>query len=346
MRLNCYIAEYPTIIARAAKEGWLEPLVASHALPCTRSEAMGLLNVLPLPRNTVVNFRAGKGRAGRRPGQYRIGLPTTPGTRSRTLRVGLVIHEAAHIIDHAKENGWGHGETYCRVLRQLLVTIDWRKGFMPTSNFRAIYDRHRGPYCIMLIREIVSAKKDKAIPTSDLLNGPFNAEEAHEEARMLVTDPRENVTGAYVYSLTENQHIGAIYKRGETYATWLDLPTPAPAAEAVREPEHEMPDWAKTPAAAPAAAAPAPRPVEATAPAAKAATVRRKGAALGVGRDEGWPSSEAAQTVRAFFDKTPTAAPAEIIAALGTKLNDLGVAHPASLVSRLKQAGFLKEIAA
>lgn len=50
--------------------------------------------------------------------------------------------------------------------------------------------------------------------------------------------------------------------------------------------------------------------------------------------------------MKTFFAGRTGATPTEIIEALGAKLNEMGVAHPASLVSRLKQAGFLKEIAA
>lgn len=338
-RLLTAVAEYPSILRRAGREGWLNALVTTHLTPCSVTEAKAILIMIPGPR-CELRFRPGIGKASIKGKRYRLAFPPEAGTTFGQLRVGLAIHEAAHILDHRKQGHFGHGPTYCSVLRSLL-NIAWRKVVMPTSSYCAIYLNHRGPFSIMIIRE--TTKKDKVLASSECVDGPFTAEEAHDEARMLVTDPRENVASAFIYSNSEQQHIGAVYKRGETYKTWeeevglyrMEQDTPqreVPLLSGRDEPvqgvgiEHS------------AAAAATP---ERTVPVVPAKT-RKRGSALVVAKD-GWPKSEAAQAVRGYFDQHSEATPTDIMAALGSKLNGMGVAHPASLISRLKQAGFLKE---
>ncbi len=71
-----------------------------------------------------------------------------------------------------------------------------------------------------------------------------------------------------------------------------------------------------------------------------------RGRPLIIASVEGWPPSQPAQIVRTFFIErgAVAATTAEILAALGMELAALGMAHPGSLISRLKQAGLLKEI--
>lgn len=92
-----------------------------------------------------------------------------------------------------------------------------------TSSYRDIYARHRGPFSLLLTRDVLL--KGKEVQKADHVKGPFTAEEAHEESRMLVNDPRDNVLQVHVFSDTEGQFCGAFYKRGEEYKTWEEEKT-------------------------------------------------------------------------------------------------------------------------
>lgn len=60
--------------------------------------------------------------------------------------------------------------------------------------------------------------------------------------------------------------------------------------------------------------------------------------AAGVGD---WPKSLPAQLVKSHFENGTTASAKEVVDAIGAHLIELGVQFPASLISRLKQAGLL-----
>lgn len=65
------------------------------------------------------------------------------------------------------------------------------------------------------------------------------------------------------------------------------------------------------------------------------------GRALVLGTGE-WPGSAAAQLVREHYSQPGfRATPADACAAIGARLTEMGVAFPASLISRLKQKGLL-----
>lgn len=355
--------EYCSVLRAAGREGWLAELAGAHAIPCEMEQAQRILDGLGLPAG--LRLRWGRKSAcayyNPRKGTYRLSFPSVPGGKWGRLRVGIVLHEAAHIFQRQKDRNRefkSHGPEFQTELRQLLGT-NWRVQ-MPTSSFREIFGRHRGPYSIALTRTVKTVQK--TMQKSDYLVGTFTAEEAHEECRMLVTDPRETVTSAYVYSETEGQFIGAIYNRGEQYRSWadertddltkagLELPVERPEATLVRdqrdEPVQEM--AAAEPANAPARTVPgdpavssvpeAPRPLTPTPP----KKISRP-LTLGPGAAERWPKSEAAQEVlRVFLLENLTAKVAA--ERVGPKLVELRVAHPASLISRLKQAGLLVEV--
>ncbi len=203
---------------------------------------------------------------------------------------------------------------------------------------------------------------------SDYLGGPFGAKDAHEKCRELIEAPGP-VIGVHVFSLTESQFIGAYYKRGDSQQPWheleepderVELQTQAPpegetdAAPLQDEPEGPADDEPVRPGdalrdASPAApAVPRDRAVRSVPPK-KQAAPRALGVArtqttleLDPGNAEQWPKSETAQTVRAFLDGGKRATSKDICEALGPKLTALGVAFPASLVSRLKQGGLLR----
>lgn len=368
--------EYVSIVNRAGREGWLDALTEAHAAPCCQAEATQILGLLRnLPKLRVIFHDGAKGRArfSRRTKRYGMTLSSTPGGKARRLRAGLVLHEAAHILAHMEVGKMNHQEIYCRTLRRLLYNTDWRSRLMPTSSFAAIFHRHRGPFSIALTREIDHGGKRGKEQVSDRITRPlresdegrprartFTAEEAHEEARMLVGDPRENVTSAYVFSESEGQFIGAAYHRGDTYRPWseeqlpiTELSTEEIVDEVTSQPIELSP--ADSAAFVEAIVNPAP-PNEALKQAAARFLQRRKapkpprkaGLALTVapGSEERWPQAASVQHILATFKARGTMTAKEAAEVLAPKLIELGVAHPASAVSRLKQAGLLQEVAA
>lgn len=333
--------EYSSILTAAAREGWLDDLVEAHATPCTQDQALTILRSLEMPQAMPIRFASRSGRVGRKHGRYRMSLPQNSGGRFNGLRVGIVIHEAAHILDHLRTQSFGHGPKFQRAFSQALQT-NWRD-LMPTRSFREIYGRHRGPYSLMLSRQVAEGKK--TISKNDHLPGPFSAEEAHEEARMLVTDPRENVTAAFVYSETEGQFIGAVYNRGtEVYRPWAEERAEALAAAGMNDFD------AATEQPVPAAPQPAPAAPKVERPMAKAAGTTptppkkiSRPLTLAEGAEAKWPKSEPNQIILAHFKSEKTTAK-DAAEKLGPHLIELGMAHPASAISRLKQNGLLVEV--
>jgi len=237
-----------------------------------------------------------------------------------------------------------------------------------------IYLRHRGPYVLLLTRQGTGTKHNASGLTTDRARGPFNAEEAHDEARMLVNDPRDSVIDVHVFSESEQQFIGAMYRRGTTYDSYVDLKTAyqrrndermessdqLSKSTLVRErnvPLPEMDDLVD--AVMPAepvpehSAVPDVQPEARRAPRAKREPTKKpgdrfptvRGRALTLGDSTEWPKAESAQLVRSLLETRAPLTIAEIVQAIGPQLNALGVQVPKALVSRLKQAGLLKEIA-
>lgn len=365
--------EYETVLRQAGDGGWLAPLIHAHATPCTVQRATTLIRGLPkLPRDMALDFRpstkrhCGRAFFNRDTKKYRILLPSVAGTGWGRLRVGLVLHEAAHIWDWRLHESFSHGPHFCHELREAL-RHHWEEA-MPTSSYREIYDRHRGPFSLLLTRE-VAGKKGQVAQQGDHLKGPMSAEEAHEEACLLVNDPRENIVQIHVYSDSENQFCGAFYKRGGEYKSWeeetdgrLEFPdecTPPTLLRGREEPVQEVdaavdsdvPTEALLPAG-PVRDLPAEKPATPRAvkpsklPGDRFPVVRGRSLELDGGNAERWPKSQGAQVVRAFYEGGKRATAAEVVATLGSQLRALGVEFPGSLVSRLKQGGFLKEVMA
>jgi len=238
-------------------------------------------------------------------------------------------------------------------------------------NFRPIYDRHQGPYVLLLLREDAKGKQ-----FTDRITGSLRAQAAHEKAVDLVygRDPKyTDVDSVFVFSDTEGQFTGALYKCGEDYAAWEHLPiddsspassakpkrtgltvkegavknaiVQAEAAEAAGFVGHTMVDGDKI--ESPTTHAGVPRPKKerpAKLPGDRFPVMR--GRPLVHNPEGEWPKSAPAQFVKSFFGQQGpeySATSAELVAAIGTSLTDLGVQFPASLISRLKQAGLLKE---
>lgn len=367
--LTLVVPEYPNVLARAAREGWLRPLIHAHLTECTRVTAEGLLHELSdLPADLGLRWRPrtrGRARYHKLQRRYGITLPTEPAPSSSRLRIGLVLHEAAHVYDHLTTKRFGHGPTFCRELRELLATHwndSWRERCtiaMSVSNFREIYDRHRGPYWLLLTRETPTKKGVEH--STDRIEGPLSAEEAHEEARILVNDAKDNVVDAMVFSSTEGQFTGAIYRRGETYRPWHEEESRARRVEPSDqrdeaallpggpEPLREVVDPVER--GLPAATVPRRRPVR-DVPAKDPALQRAAGPRgnrpaleLDPGNAERWPKSEGAGIVRATLEAIGRATAADLAQRIAADCAKVGVAFPASLISRLKQGGFLREAA-
>lgn len=359
--------EYDRVIRRAGEQGWLAELIEAHSIRTdTETAAQILCDYDEGDTRLMFRHRQFRGRAGYHKDRgYRISLPSIPGGRSCLLRIGLVLHEMAHLWDHRRKEHFGHGPSFCRELRRAIESPIWRR-HMPTSSFKEIYNRHRGPYSLQIVREIDA--KGKPAQGTEHLEGPYSAEEAHEESRLMVKSAKEKVVEVFVFSITEGQFIGAFYKRGEAHRPWHELEEPSGRVE--------LPDQRETPALVQGGEEPV-RPVddpilpgvpaEAVPPRgsvrdvpAKAKPAKRtkreptklpgdrfpvvRGRNLALGNPEGWPKSAPAQVVREYFKDDRRATAAEVIQAIGGKLKELGMEHPGSLVSRLKQSGLLKEV--
>ena len=356
------IAEYTNVLRAAMDDGWFHELAAAHFTPCTREESSAILAGLHLP-NLVVQWRRGScGRASRRRGQDRLTLPRDPlawGARGfGHLRVGIVLHEAAHIINRRENGAFGHGEEFQRTLRRLVEKFPWRCYVAICSDYPALYARHRGPYSLLLTTETTN-KKGEVVVGSGRNRGPMSAEDAHDTARMLITDPRDNVRTVHVYSDTEQQYIGAYYDRGQVVPSWADASaTSSLDSTAEREGAASLPpgdadeslpgvdvDVAVEPLPEQEPAAKPARPAR-TQPAAmpRVPPAPRKAAPLAAaaGATE-WPKSRGPQIIREWFAAEPgrQATVPEITAALGPALTEAGIQFPTSLISRLKQGGFL-----
>jgi hypothetical protein len=367
------IPEYTTVMSAAAREGWLVPLIEAHLTPCSIMEAQDILRSMDLPADLKLRFRNRRGRARFNPEHRRYGiyLAATPGVSFGGLRAGLVLHEAAHVWDHQKRGRFSHGPTYRRALRDAILETAWRPCVMGKS-VKEIYYRHRGPYEFLL-----SSRNAKGEDVTTHHVGPFNMQEAHSTAIDLVTKPGGNIFAVWVFSKTEGQFTGAFYKRNddqraEVYAPWHELEEPDGPGTTAEKPDAdrgvELPDEREAPALLPEREEPLPAmddsvdaslpegtvpgggpvrdlpPQEPAQPRVKRiGPPRRTGRALELGAAEGWPKSEAAQIVRTFMEgKRLTSV--EIVAAIGAELTGLGVQFPASLISRLKQGGFLREV--
>jgi hypothetical protein len=344
--------EYFRVLHRMSANDYAFPdLIEAHLTPCTEDQARAIFNGLKGVMQVDMKFgaRAGVCHFNDKTGRYLISLPPE---RTGRLRVGIVIHEFAHVVDHIKRGKFGHGWQFVRAFEHLLTEFPWRK-LMPDGNKIDIFMRHRGKFSLVL----TVPKGSKTARVEGL-----NAERAHNEAIALVTTG--DATEVYVYSDSEGCFIGAFYKRGIEYRSWEDelaayhsrlelsdeRPTPTllqGGPEPVRpvdDPDDERVQAGPVPGDGPvrdvpAKAAAKPRAVR-TPPAPKA----RVG--LTIGEDDGWPKSEAAQAIHSLFGRVEDGkvlTSPEICAALAPRLAELGVQFPASLVSRLKQNGFLKE---
>jgi hypothetical protein len=355
----------------AANGGWLGPLIEAHLTPCSQEEARRLLGLADC-RHLPVRFgnrrgrfyRPFRSRRGLKGREALIALPGLPGFRFGFLRVGIVLHEAAHALDWRKTSALNHQRTFQQEFRSLLRKL------MTTStplNFRQIYDRHQGPYVLLLLREDAKGKQF----TDRITGSALRAQAAHEKALDLINDRdplKTDVQNVFVFSDTEGQFTGALYKRGEEYAAWehLAIDDAPPVSTIVKKPKRtltikeavaladdaqveDMPTN-RPPGAGRAGTmetedVPTPPKVRPTKLPGDRFPVMRGRPLVHVPEGE-WPKSAPAQFVKSYFGQQPTdysATSAELVAAIGPSLIEIGVQFPASLISRLKQAGLLKE---
>jgi hypothetical protein len=140
--------EYDHVLAKSSDAA---ALIALHETPCSEEEAIKilgwaeglkprrLLNDVKLPMRLY--FMGNRGRAGTkmRRGHYRhhMSLPKGGGRR---LRVGIVLHEYAHLVAEA---GAKHNHEFVRILDELVTLFN--AGAMPAEAVAAgppIYKKH------------------------------------------------------------------------------------------------------------------------------------------------------------------------------------------------------------
>lgn len=327
--------EYVTVLEQLAFTGDLGRCVRSHLTPISEADARKL--VASISPTLPVRFGSSTGRAYPKP--YRISLPRE---RNGRLRVGVVLHEIAHIIEHQMYRTMKHGRDFCSSFSVLLR----EQPDMTDGSKIQVYMNHQGPFT-----GVAYDAKGKKI---DLIEG--HAQKVHDEACAAVSTGKAQ--DVFVYSNKEGQFIGAFYKRGGTYRLWsedlaeyqagLELPAQRPEAALLQggdEPLRQVDD--PVDASVPGGTVPGPRPVRSVPPKApsqpRTPPPPRARVTLGVGKTEGWPKSEGATLVRGLMDDGTLRSSPEICEAIGAQLIAAGVQFPASLVSRLKQNGFLKE---
>jgi len=187
------------------------------------------------------------------------------------------------------------------------------------------FDHHRGPFTFCVTRPKENPRKGTYPFSFERLPGTVNGADVADEARALLEDPRDSIISITVWSVTEQQCV-MTYRKGDVIAQTAAAPIEAEAPVAIATPV--------------AAVAPAPRRDP------KPAARRTRGATLVLGKTDGWPKSHGAQIVLQFFrhpDRQATAQ--DVVSAVGDQLKAAGIEFPGSLVSRLKQAGFLTEAA-
>lgn len=218
--------------------------------------------------------------------------------------------------------------------------------------FETVFRRHPGVYDVMHTTERPGKKEGHIEQVRVATHARITARQVETLVRREVeADPFATLT-IFAASRGDNGCIGWIHQRNidemfkEVPDDGMELPAERGAAALLprrAEPVREVDDSGDD--SVPEGAIPVDRPVRRVPPEGvpQQRTPRKAGAALALGAGE-WPKkSEPARLVREWFEAEPDrrATTAEMIEALGTQLTALGVQFPASLFSRLKQAGLL-----
>lgn len=103
------LAEYRALVRHFDAAGMFDTLERAHTTPITREAARDLVESYGI--ECRIGIRTKRGRAyvpTKRNRRYAVTLPFDPGAGFRRLRVGLVLHEIAHVLDHRKRfaSGW------------------------------------------------------------------------------------------------------------------------------------------------------------------------------------------------------------------------------------------------
>lgn len=73
-----------------------------------------------------------------------------------------------------------------------------------------VYEHHKGPYMLGVIRETPRRKVKYAY---ELLPGKVEVDEIEDEARALLADSRDTITSVLVFSASEDQHVTTYTRR-------------------------------------------------------------------------------------------------------------------------------------
>jgi hypothetical protein len=65
-------------------------------------------------------------------------------------------------------------------------------------------ENHRGPFTLQVCR-LTPTRKVKY--HTETLRGALDRDDVADEARMLLTDPRDTIDAVYVFSVPEQQHV-------------------------------------------------------------------------------------------------------------------------------------------
>lgn len=69
----------------------------------------------------------------------------------------------------------------------------------------SVFERHRGPYCLMVTRPFVTKP---GFTRGEWLKGaPLPPEDAYSEALSLLGDPRDTIAAVHVWSVGEQQFV-------------------------------------------------------------------------------------------------------------------------------------------
>lgn len=96
------LAEYRAIVRWFDAAGLYPLLERAHTTEITREAARDLVESHGIECRIGIRTKRGRAYRPNRHHGYAVTLPFDPGVGFRRLRVGLVLHEIAHVIDHRK----------------------------------------------------------------------------------------------------------------------------------------------------------------------------------------------------------------------------------------------------
>lgn len=97
------ICEYRSIVRHFDRAGMFELLERAHSTPMEIEAARALVESHGIECRITRRTKRGRAyppKAGRK--RYAVTLPLEPGIGYKRLRVGIVLHEIAHVLDHRR----------------------------------------------------------------------------------------------------------------------------------------------------------------------------------------------------------------------------------------------------